>query len=285
MNHSKQHALWLLAAIGAPIAHIAGLGWFQGAAAALVILPLALIPQSWEMPKPLAILEILWLGIITGLLLPGSAAYWPSDNTFVVPLTILFLASVTGAAEAPRIGALLAFCMSLLAIPMAISAASRIEVPWLKPYLKPWPQELTIALLIPALPATGREKRGGRLIAAGMLTILLCGLVQGVIGRIDVDDPFYQTARTLGHMEPVAAVGVTLGWYALACLMIRSASIAAEKSGIAAKWSNVLVVGTTAALILFPQQPHAWIVSGISLFLWVIVPLLTKIKNFEKTQK
>ena len=96
-NSSKQHTLWLLAALTAPLAHFSGCGWLTAAVTAAAILPLTLIPKSWEgMSKLLALAELLWLGAAAGILLQNSAVYWPSDNDWVVPLTLLTLADLKG---------------------------------------------------------------------------------------------------------------------------------------------------------------------------------------------
>lgn len=285
MNHPKQHTLWLLSAMAAPIAHFSGGGWVTGTIAAFALLLLTLLPRNWEFSKPVAVAQLLWLGIVTGLLLPGSAAYWPSDNTTVVPLTILFLAALTDRRAAPRIGAVLAMCMALLSIPVWISAASRIELSWLVPAARPWPWSLSLALLLPALPASGETGKGRRGVCVLILTVVIMTLVQGTIGpsaAASLPDPAYQTARSLGHMEPVAASALTLGWYALSSMLLQSAFVTAERSGISRKWASVLVLGTSTILVLFPQQPDARFVSVISLFLWVITPFVRKISDFEK---
>lgn len=288
MNHPKQHTLWLLAAMTAPIAHFSGGGWLTGAIAALALLPLTLLSRRWEFSKPVAVAQLLWLGIVMGLLLPGSAVYWPSDNTTVVPLTILLLAALTGHHAAPRIGAVVAMCMALLSIPVWISAATRIERAWLVPMAQPWPWSLSLALLLPTLPASGEAGKGRRGICVLILTIVIMALVQGTIGpstAASLPDPAYQTARSLGHMEPVAASVLTLGWYAMSCAILQSGSITAQRSGISPKWASVLVLGTSTILVLFPQQPDAWFVTIISLFLWVITPFVRKINDFEKSEK
>ena len=92
----KQHTLWLLAALAAPIAHYSGSGWLMSGLAALAVLPLTRIPKSWEgLTRGMAFAQILWLGLVAGLLLPGSAACWPSEQDKAVPLTLLTLAALT----------------------------------------------------------------------------------------------------------------------------------------------------------------------------------------------
>lgn len=283
MRH-KQQTLWLLAAMAVPLAHFSGSGWLMTTLAALVVLPLALLPKEWEkLGKTISILQILWLGIVAGNLLPGSAAYWPSDNDFVVPLTILALAAGTTKKSAPRIGAVLAFCMALLALPAAVSGAGKLEANWLRPVAEPLPWALVTALLLPNLPVWEKPGRGA--VYAGVLAVGVSLLVQGTISAgvaASVSDPFYQTARTLGHMEPVIAAGVTLGWYALTVCLHDTARILAKECGFGERWAGVLVLGTAAGFILLKVQLQYSIMALFEAFLWVFTPFCTKIKKLRK---
>ena len=285
---TKQNTLWLLAALAAPLAHFSGSGWLTASLAVLSVLPLTALPKSWEgMPKGLATVQVLWLGAVAGAFLTGSAAYWPSDNAMPVPLTILALAAVTGTAAASRIGAVLALCMVLPAIPAAVSGAARAEPDWLRPVLGPWPWGLTLALLVPNLPAA-KERGGSGVWYAGLLAVLLAALTQGVIAptvAASVPDPFFQTARTLGYLEPVIAGAVTLGWYALTVLLLKSAEQTAGESGLRGRWPSVLAVGTAAGAILMGVQLHGPFWALLSVFLWVLIPFWTKIKNSKKDEK
>lgn len=288
-NTPKQHTLWLLAATAAPLAHFSGCGWFSAVLAALAVLPLTFLPKRWEgLGKPLSLLQILWLGSVAGMLLKNSAAYWPSDNDLVVPLTLLALAVCTKAASAPRIGAVLAFCIALLAVPVAVSGAAHIEPGWLSPAVTPWPAGLSLALLLPNLPAAGEGQKGRRFLGIGVLTVLLALLVQGVTATpvaLAVPDPFYQTARTLGHLEPVVAAGISLGWYTMASFLLHSAERIAQEGGIGGRTAYVLATGTAAGFVMIPQQPNGWFWTLLSAFLWVLIPFLNRMKNSEKREK
>ena len=283
---TKQRTLWLLAAMAAPLAHFSGTGWMATLLASAAILPLNLLPKSWETTsKSMALVRILWLGAVVGILLRGSGAYWPSKNEVVVPLTLLALAAVTNSSAAPRIGAVLALVMGLLAIPLAVSGAARIEPGWLKPFPGSWSWGLALTLLLPNLPAAKSGTVRGTA-CVGLVAVLLSALVQGTIGvsvAVSVPDPFYQTARTLGYLEPVAAAAVTLGLYAVAVYHLESAKIIAAESEMGRIWATVLVTGTGAAMVLYKVQPKTPFWSLFGLFLWVLCPFLTKMKKVEKT--
>lgn len=283
---NKQHRYWLLAALSAPLAHFSGSGWLTAALAACAVLPLALLPKDWsDIGKPLAFLQIAWLGAVASLMLSQSGAYWPSDNRWAVPLTILALAAFTGPAAAPRIGAVIALCMALLAIPTVLSAAIHMELEWLTPAIGDWPWGLTLALLLPNLPAGEGSGRKG-ILYGGILAAALSALVQGTISPKvagEVTDPFCQTARTLGYLEPIVASAVTLGWYAMTAWLLQSAGIIAGESKISGLWASVLAVGTATIFALTKRQIHAPFWTVLSAFLWVLTPFLRKIKKVEKT--
>ena len=285
-KETKQHTLWLIAAVSAPLAHFSSCGWFPALLASAVILPLNLVPKCWEgMSRTLTMIQIIWFGIVAGILLKNSAVYWPSDQELTVPLTLLALAAVTGKKAGPRIGAVLAFCIGLLAIPVVIAGAKHLEPRWLGWIAGSWPGAQCLILLFPSLPSASGERKAGRSGVVGMLALLMTLLVQGTISPEAagaVPDPFYQTARTLGHLEPIAAVGMTLGWYAMAIYLLRSASMIGEGGEIRSWTANVLPLGTAAAVILTKWQPDYRICLILSAFLWIFAPFLSKIKKVEK---
>lgn len=281
----KQHTLWLLAALFAPLAHDSGVGWLSALLASAAVLPLSLLPKRWTgQPKPLAVVQMLWLGAVAGVLISGSAAYWPSDNDLVVPLTILALAALTNSLAAPRLGAVLALCIALLSIPAAIFGAAKIEPAWLRPEVGEWPWALTLVLLLPNLPAGGGNPRSP--LYAGIAAVFLSALTQGTISAnvaASVPDPFFQTARTLGYLEPILAAAMTLGWYAMTIYLLESARTIAAESNMMPKWATVLTLGTAVGIILLRVQLSATYLALLSTFLWVFFPFLTKMKKVEKT--
>ena len=281
---TKQHNLWLLAALAAPLSHFAGCGWLTAALTAAAVLPLALGPRLWVFPKPFALAQILWLGLVAGLLLRGSAAYWPADGSWAVPMTLLTLAALTDATAAPRVGAVLAFAMGMLALPAAVSGAARMEPGWLVPVMGRWEPGLIAAFLLTCLPAA--PGKGRLLPGIGLLAVVLAALVQGTLspaGASAVSDPFYQTARALGHMEPIVAAALTLGWYAMATVLYGSAAQIAQNCGLGQRLPYVLVWGTASAAVLFGWQLSAPILNGFNAFLWVLSPFFQKMKKVKNS--
>ena len=283
--HSKQSNLWLLAALAAPAAHFSGSGWLTALITAVAILPLSLLKRDWTFPKPIALLQILWLGIVAGALLPAGAACWPSDNALAVPLTLLTLAALTRAAHAPRIGPVLAFAMGLLALPIAISGAAHLKLRWLSPTTLAFNPMLALVLLLPSLPAEESGK-GRSIFGIGMMTLLLSALIQGVLSpgvAQSVSDPEYQTARALGYLEPVAAAALTLGWYSMMTLLFSAAAEIARNSQMEERLSYVLLWGTAATAVAFEWQPSVTILMGLSAFLWCFEPFYLKMKKVKKS--
>ena len=280
---SKQSQIWLLAALAAPIAHYSGCGWLTVLITAALVLPLAILEKDWSFPKPVAFVQILWLGIVAGSLLPGAATCWPSDNSVAVPLTLLTLAALTGAAKAPGIGTVLAFAMGLLALPVALSGAAHLKPEWLAPTPFAWNPMLVLVLLLTSLPVAGKGKG---IWYTGVLALAIAVLEQGVLSpyvAASLPDPEYQTARALGYLEPVASAALTMGWFAVASLLFASAADIAKKSGISQRLSYVLVWCTGLPLLIFKWQLPAPFLMGLSAFLWCFTPFFQKLKKVNNS--
>lgn len=283
---SKQQTLWILAALAAPVLHFSGCGWFAAGILTAVFLPLVCLPRKWEeMPKPLAWAEAVSFGVAAGMLLPCSAVYWPSDNDLAVPLTLLILAALTKSESAPRIGAVLALCMGLLAAPLLVAGGARVEPGWLVPWLGEWPAGLCAAFLLLCLPSgRGRGTLGAVAGIAAAGAILIQGTISSPVAA-GIRDAFYQTARTLGHWETVAAAGMTFGWYAMATMLIRSGQMVMAGAGICESKGSGAVTAAAFAGILLKGGPYYVILVIVGGLLWVIVPFWNAKRKSKKVEK
>ncbi len=267
---TKSHTLWLMAALAAPAAHASGCGWFSALLAAAVLLPLTVLPADWEnMSRPYGLLQLLWLGLVTGGLLRNAAVYWPSNNDLAVPLTLLVLAGLTDSDAAGRIGTVLAFCLLILAVPVCCSAAGKLR--WIRPSAVRWPMELSVVLLLPALPTGTRRER--QILPLLALTVGLSLLSQGILSSgvaAALPDGFYQMARTLGHMEPIVSAAMTLSYFAMTCQFVAAGSAIAQ-SGNLTRWIVPVVAG---GCIVAGVEIYHWVPFAVSLVLWVFLPLM-----------
>lgn len=285
-KRTDHHTLWMLAAVAAPAAHFAGCGWLTAALTVLAVLPLTLLPKRWDnLPKSLAVLQLISIGLTMGTLLGGSAVYWPSDNALAVPVTLLILSVLTTKAAAPMAGGLLALCMGLLALPVLFAGAAKVEWSWLRPEVTAWPSGLVLALLLTALPV-GKGRKA--IVGIGLITAAAAVLIQGTLAlpvAEGMKDALYQSARTLGHMETTTAAAMTLGWYAVGTWMLQSGYQIAESGCVGKRMADVLLLGTSAGALPFYVQLCCPKLVILNTVLWVLSPFLHEIINREKSEK
>lgn len=279
-SKNRQTAIWIAAAVSAPLAHFSGSGWLTAAAAWVLTLPLVLLPgNGWrELGRTASWLEFVWLAVVAGVLIRSSGAYWPSTGSWVIPLTLLTLAACTRLAAAPRAGAVVALMLAVLYFPVAVTGAAKLEWEWLKPRFDMPQAELLVALLMPALAgvwsARGDEWRSG-------LTALGFGLLTQGLVFVRVESPFYQVARTLPRLESVITVAMTLGWYAMAQFLLGTAAKLAENAGME-EWKASLIAALLAAASIMLDP--GFLLLPITLTMWVLMPFLHRKRNVEKSE-
>ncbi len=278
MTHDKQHTMLQLAAMSAPLALCAGCGWGTVLLASVVVLPLTCLPRRWEgMGLGLRWIQAAWMGLILGVLLKNSASFWPSHEGKTVPLILLALAYWTHNAAA--VGAVLGFCLVVLYFPVSVSGAMQLEPGWLLPAFGEMNPVLPVVLLLPALLAGERRGRAARW--TGILGTVLAMLTQGILSPWvagSVEAPFYEMARTLSpggisHVEPVIAVAVTLGWYALAAGILK-------RSGV-----RMVTAAAAAGAVLWDLSPKGMWMVVICVILWILIPFVRSETFLEKSEK
>lgn len=291
----RQMTVWLAAAASAPLAHASGAGWLALALGALTVLPLTLLPSGWDgLGQWVRVVEFAWLSVVTGLLAQNSGVYWPaSQNEEFVPLVLLVLAALTGRFAAPRVGAVIGLCLAVLYVPVFTGGAAQVEPNWLKPVVGKWSGLALVTFLLPALSGvwhTACRDRGRAALACVAVAILFGLLTQGILSpgvAAKLPDAFHQMSRSirigvLSRIEPLTAVAVTLGWYALCSFLLSAAMELAQGFRIQEKTSRLAFVAASSAIALLHVELPGALVVVLSLVLWVLVPICTCEKKNQK---
>lgn len=286
--------LWLFAAIIAPLAHFTGAGYMAVALAAGAILPLGLLAGGGfqQMGKSLSLLEWLWMMAVLAHLLPWAGDYWPSNaSSLAVSLTLLGLAAVAGGPErSARICCCLFWVSGLMFAGILLASVKEVEFQWLTPEPGEWSGELIVTLLLPALCALFDRRESGDVSASVVVGVLAVGLgavLQGTLSAavaLKESAPFFELGRSIGSIgfEPVVAVTMTLGWYCLCSLLFQTSVGFAKKRGIAEGKARIVTLLVTGALLLAGLEINGRALTGISLVLWVLVPMLHPKNKIEK---
>lgn len=286
-GNSRGLRLWLLAAMTAPLAHNAGMGWLSMLLAGLGMLPLTLLSgNGWkELGKTASLAEFVWLAVTAGVLLQNSGSCWPASNhERFVPLVLLALAACTRLHAAVPAGAVCGLCMLVLTAPLVAAGIGQVELQWLKPAgAGQWSGETLVVFLIPALLGiwnSGKQGRGTILAAAASIGVLFAMLTQGILSpwvAATTPDALRQVGRTIGfgvfgRMEPVLAVAMTIGWYALTALLIGSAAEIGKNLRLPPKSAAFIASAIAGLIVVFRIQISGAFFVIISLILWILLP-------------
>lgn len=299
MHHHKlcprQLWAWITAAVSAPLAHYSGAGWFAVLLAAGAMLPLTLLSsEGWRsLSKVEAALEFAWIIMVLAALIPGSGAYWSGAQTqWVVPLTMLALAALSGSGErAARVGATLFWILILMYLPLIFAGVVRMKFEYLTPIAGEWTAGLLLTLLIPGLAGVWKEDGHGAClwtlgigVLAAALAVMSQGILSGAVAMTE-EAPFFELSRNLGRFEPLVAAALTFGWYQFASFLMNAAAMLGTKFGLNEKWGRRIVFGGAAFLVLYGVQMDGIILTILGLSFWVLVPMLHTKKLSKKSEK
>lgn len=301
MNDEGNRSVWAwsAAAAAAVLANASGAGWLACGILAGILLPLGAWGQDgWgKMGKAMALVQVLWMTVMLGLLLPDAAGYWPSPNAYIVPLSLLLLAMLPAQSKQnARTGAVLLVSMLVLFVPVALSGAAAVEIRYLNPQWNYWSMALVPAMLLPALGGCLERQSGGSrrrvLLGIGIFAVAAGIVTQGILGeslcRQEVV-PFHTAAQTmrlggLSRFEAIVSMGMTLGYYAVGSYLISCVKAMARTAGIPEK-ASVWMAGAGAALVGVMPSPDPWIAAVGCGILWGVVPILYGKKKSKKGEK
>lgn len=292
----RQLWLWLYLAVSAPLAHFGGGGYMAAALAAGAMLPLSLLFGDGfnRMGRIISILEWAWLALTLAYLLPASGEYWPGTGSDkAVPLVLLALAAVSGGkVKSARAGSALFWLAAIMLVGIGLAAAGQTETAWMTPEPGEWNAGLIVTLLMPGLTAALLPEAKGKANAAvwvGVLAIGIAALLQGTLSigvGLGAAAPMYELGRGLGGgFEILASVAVTLGWYGMCSLLFAASEQFLRQCGMRGKPARILTLAVVTVLILFGVKISGKILTGGSLVMWILLPMLYSKNKSKKDEK
>ena len=294
MNRNSRQMVCTLLAVTAPLAHCAGVGYVAVLLAAGAMLPLTVVSRDGlkRISKPEALVELVWLGLVLGMLMKNSGANWPgSRSELVVPLTILLLAAISGESERSARCCATVFWIGVIpGILVTAALVGRMELTWLTPERKNWTGSLIAVLLYPSINGT---EKGNRLKTAALTAITAVGLALIIQGGLGIgpargfQSPLYELGRCVGNggFEIVISVVLTLSWYGFAAMGMRTAESFGRKLALSTGKSRISILAVAAMVIISGENLKEWIVISGCLILWILIPLLHQKNKSKKDEK
>lgn len=283
MSRNNRQMLSTILAVMAPLAHFSGEGYMAVLLAAGAMLPLTVLAGDGlnHVTKPEAAVELIWVGLVLGSLMPVSGANWPGEQAqIVVPLVILSLSVITGNKEIGERGSSTLFWVAavLLALILGIMAG-KAEPERLTPEPGIWSGGLIAALLYPSLKGAEKKRAVKTGIAVGALAVVLATVIQGVLGRWTGKQeisPLYEAGRCVGDggFEILVSGALTLGWYGFAAMGMGASESFGEKLGLSEKNCRIAVGIIAVTMIISGVVVARWALIAGCLILWVLVPML-----------
>ena len=298
--HHRSIQAWLAVAMFAPLAHYSGGSW--PALLVMVLLSVGLIgllpedPVSFQRSRLLCFIELVWLYILASHYLSLSASYWPGEKSqWAVPTVLLLLGAYSCKGRPARTAGVLFWLLILMLIPFALAVVKDAEAKWLLPQQLQCSGWAMPALLLPAaaawLPATGKKCNFGWIsyfFAIGVWMATSTVLSPNVAQALET--PFRDLSRSLtlgagSRFESLAGVMITLGWFALASLLLKLSTLILEALGLKENLAPWAAVAPVIVLCWLNVQPDPLFSAIMTLVLWVFVPMLHCKKISKKSEK
>lgn len=280
-REDKRHSLWYLAALLAPVTHIAsGVSWptALGMGAAALLGTCSRWGYGW-----LFIAQKLWSAVVAGIVLRWSAIYWEGMMFGrAAPLVLLALAlwTVSVPEKGRRIGCVLIWPLAILLGTVLLSGVSEIKPAYLKPDWRLPELTLLAFLLIPS--GCGKGTVCKMSLTAVAVSVITAGVLSPKVSA-SVKSGIYELARSIGllgvaeRFESLAAAAMTLGFYCCVTYLLE------KRGGTEPIWGY----GGIAALIYLIEIPlQDWFLVAGSALLWLLLPILqSNEKILEKRGK
>lgn len=297
---------WVLAALSAPLCHLAGItGWVEVAIAGvlctwLVVERLRQSDDRRVCPKWCAIVVCICLVFVTGICLSLAGNTWPTgDTTSVVPLALLLLAvwsAWEGAEKASRTGSVLMWLLLLLFAAVIAGGIGNVKLSRIELSGSVSNGLVYLAYLLPGaaalLPGTkGQSKLLWILPGFGVLmALLVTGVLSEPVAR-EMADPFYEFGKSLSlfgvveRYESLVSVALTIGYFCLLSMLLSSAYHWTESFYEGKGRQGVLLTAFGAALGMNIPIKSYHFAALLVLIAWFVLPVIRRKSTTKKAEK
>ncbi len=299
---AKQLTAWIFAAtIPALIQLWGGASWLLAALAGAVCAVAVWAVWRWggRLGRWLCALELLYVIIIIGSLLPWAGKIWPGGDQYpAVPLIVLALAAWSaqkGPSAAARVGSVLFWVVLLMYLAVFGAGVRSVEWEWMAPTGGELCWLGVTLMLVPAGACILKREDAAwkpRLILPAIFTAVACALCCGILSPAmagGMEDAFFETSRSLEifgvarRFEAVISAAMTVGWFALLSLLLslgaqyaRALLGKGEKGGV---WGVSIL---SALWMLCELHISGLILAALASIFWVLLPLGTQVIGAEK---
>lgn len=238
-------------------------------------------------------IQWLWMLLIVSEFLHWIMLCWPNyGNYHVAPLLVLALAAYSlgkGRESACRVAGVLFWVVALLLGAVLFSGLREIEPENLKPR---WKMQTAYYVVVMLIPAMAPEKESDTIQwKNAIFGTLVSVITTGVLSLAYIEKtkaPFYEMARAMSilgtaeRFESLVAAGMTLGYFVLITLLLRSTANAWEnrknrKVGI---WVSAAFI---ALVFISGMRMNSRLLAVGTVLVWVVLPVLEKIaRNIKK---
>lgn len=302
-------AAWLIVAMSAPFALLAGKFDWLGLTVAAVItgilcrLVTGLQIQRLCRSRIFCAVQFLFLAVLLAFFADWSQDVWPTGRDFpVVPLTLLALAVLSayrGTQGASRVGGALFWLIVGLYGVLLVFGSRNLQVDFLRPeYDAPGAEALLVLLLPAVIQFIPREIKPALhwsvFLVDGLFVVLSLWTIGGLSRQVasDVVWPFYEAGKSVSvlgvaeRLEAFISVAATIGCYGLFSMLVSAMANLAE--GVHPGWGRygAIVAGViAAAILLFTPGVSAILLLFGAILLWCVVPFVGSLVFREKNMK
>ena len=290
-KEEKQHTLWTMAALLAPLTQAASnCSWPAAACTGVICVLLCWSLEHFGVEgtssKWIGAVQWLWMLLVVSEFLHWTMLCWPNHRSYhTVPLVLLSMAALASARgkETSSVSAAVLFWFTAVLLGVVLLSGIReVEIMNLKLEWKMQTAHLITVLLIPAMGmGLGYEKREGKRLLYAVAVAAVTGGVLSMQMVEEMEAPFYEMSRTLKFLgmgqrfESLAAAGMMLGYYILFTYLL---SVMANVWDVGKENGKSVWISAVFAAMVFisGMRMNSKLLALGTILIWVLIPALEK---------